>query len=167
MSFDELVRRARACLGEEGAVALALAEVAFLVAQADASRRGEYELALGALRSSLGEAFATELEAQLVLRARRGDERAVQRRLEQLTEERFVPPVVSSAELSQFFESGEAARVVDDLGPAFKRHLEDALRSLGVSLDELPEEDLARQLSKAAGLGARRSGTKQSGRRKR
>lgn len=156
-SYDELVREVRERAGEEGELALTLAEVSFMVAKADLSRRDEYTRALDGLRATMGEGFVRRLEPLL---ERRFDETTASqhrflRRVERLTQERFEAPVVSADELDQFFDSGQATAMLESLGPGFQEHLQRTLASLGVPVEELPEDDLARRLAEAAGLSTR------------
>lgn len=78
--------------------------------------------------------------------------RGVELRAEALLDATEAAPVVTPQALDRFFDSGEAARAVEALGPAFKAHVAHALTSLGVDPAALPEDDLARRLAKAAGL---------------
>ncbi len=158
-SYDELVRQARATLGDDAELAMTMTEVSFLIAKSTPTRASEYVTAREQLRASMGEAFISALEPHLEERAQQtiASQQRFMQQVERLTQERFEAPVVGAAELDQFFSSGQANAVIDSLGPGFKKHLEGALSSLGVALDELPEDDLARRLAKAAGVEPRRT----------
>ncbi len=153
-SYEALERRARQRLGDDAEAALLLTEMSFLLARADPSRQAEYRENRDRLLETMGAAFVTELERHLERKSAAAfmRPRGVELRAEALLDATEAAPVVTPQALDRFFDSGEAARAVEALGPAFKAHVAHALTSLGVDPAALPEDDLARRLAKAAGL---------------
>jgi hypothetical protein len=166
-SYDALTLELRQTLGDDGEIALTLTEVAFMVAKSDPGRSAEYRTAMEQLRATMGDGFVRRLEPHLEQRyqATIDGQRDFMQQVERLTQERFEAPLVSPAELDRFFDSGQASAVVASLGPTFQQHLEEAFSALGVSLDELPTDDVARRLAEAAGLEPT-SASKRPGRKK-